>query len=159
MTTTRHSAEGTVHSAAGNSGEHPEGANAPARGRPREATRDSAQSAPNSAATFSDAMGRVVAHFSPPDIVEQDRPSLRKAWAYASRGAWTGETGLPRTFGRGFGVFVLIKKTLIYELDFYTDTPARFAAALGLFALLDQFPPLLWLIDIDKLPPLVWLLS
>lgn len=136
----------------------PEDANAPARARARERTRQSAQPEDESAVTFSDRMRVWVAQFSPPDIVNEDRPSLRKAWAYAARGAWTGEKGVIRNAGRVFGWFVLVKKTLLYELDWVTDTPARAVVALALFVLLDQFPPLLWLFDIDKVPPLSWLI-
>jgi hypothetical protein len=76
----------------------------------------------------------------------------------ADRGAWTGETGLPRALGRAFGGFVIVKKTLLYQLDWVTDRPSTLAVSAALFVLLDQFPPLSLLINVDKIPPLSWLI-
>jgi hypothetical protein len=138
------------------------GANASARAGAREDTRpaaqSSAQSEPENAVTMGDRFRGWLAQFSPPDIVTEDRPSLRKAWAYYKRGGWTVEDGAPRRAGMAFGWFVIVKKTLLYQIDWVTDRPATLTVATALFVLLDQFPPLSLLINVNTFPPLSWLI-
>lgn len=139
------------HSAGPHSGETEVGEpNASARtrtcARAHEGNPDSAQSQPESAVTFGDWARDVGALFTPPDIVRKDRPSLQKAWAYASRGEWTSRAGVYRRAGQAYGVFALVFKTLAYYADWVVERPTRLAAATAVVLLLAQFPPLSWLI-------------
>ncbi|HEY0934644.1 MAG TPA: hypothetical protein VGD91_12980 [Trebonia sp.] len=87
-----------------------------------------------------------MAEFAPPDIVTTDRPSLAKAWAYASRGEWTSATGVPRRAGQAYAMVAIGIKTVLYALDWTIERPARAATAVVLVALFAQFPPLSWLL-------------
>ena len=122
------------------------GANASGRARAREASHESAQSQPESAVAFSDWLRKVGALFTPPDIVREDRPSLEKAWAYASRGEWTNRTGVYRRAGQAYAAFALAVKTICYSIEWVAERPSRLGAAAVLVWLLAQYPPLSWLI-------------
>lgn len=122
------------------------GVNASARARARESSGDSAQSQPDSAVTFGDWIRDVGALFTPPDIVKEDRPSMRKRWAYASRGEWTARTGVYRRAGQAYAIFAVAVSSVLAYIDWVFERPSRLAAAIALVMLLAQFPPLSWLI-------------
>lgn len=120
------------------------------RARAREDSGPSAQSPPNRALTPGDQIKAwrvaMAALFTPPDIVRTDRPSLQKAWAYASRGEWTSPTGAPRRAGQVYAWFAISAKAALYTLDWIIERPARAVTAAALVALFAQFPPLSWLL-------------
>ena len=124
--------------------------NASVRAPAREDSPPIAQSEPKSAVTWSDQIGpmwsRIVADVTPPDIVTEDRPSLRKAWAYAAAGEWTTKTGTLRTCGMAYACLAISAKTVLYYLDWIIERPTRLGTALVLFLLFAQFPPLSWLV-------------
>lgn len=151
--------EGTVHSAVHSPSETPDAApNARPRVRTREGSGGSAQSQPNSAPavdldkhpaslTWSDRLAGTARGFTPPDIWSSDRPSLSQMWAYAARGDWTGDTGLPRRAGQAYAVLIAVPVTAVtYLLAWAAERPSRLIAAVVLLVLLTRVPPLAWLI-------------
>lgn len=150
--------EGTVHCAVHDPVEAPEGGpDARPRVRTREGSGESAQSQPDSASapdgdkhpapvTWSDRLADTARGFSPPDIWSTDRPSLSQVWAYAARGDWTGESGLPRRAGQAYAVLVAVPVTAVtYLLAWAAERPSRLIAAVVLLVLLFRVPPLAWL--------------
>lgn len=150
---------GTVHSAVHDPGGSADSAsNARPCTRVREVSGESAQSQDQSApavdldkhpdpVTWSDRLRGVKDAFTPPDIWAQDRPSLSKVWAHATRGDWTGDTGLPRRIGQAYAIAVAVPLTAVaYVLAWTAERPSRAAAAVVLLVLLIRIPPLSWLI-------------
>lgn len=138
------------HSAASHSDRiDPDGSNASGRARAREYAPDSAQSQPDGAdgsefaasATDGDWWGGLLGFVTPPDVWSTDRPSLSKAWAYAARGEWTREDGLPRRAGQAYAFAAVPVIGLLYLLAWVVERPARLAAAALLVVLLAQFVP------------------
>jgi hypothetical protein len=147
------------HSAAPHSGERwPETVKARPRAGAREYAPSTAQSQPDSAV---DAGGHADARddsgsdvlsnlrdvlldtFTPPDVVAHDMPALARVWSYARRGEWTGEDGLPRTFGVVYAAVVSVPVTwLAYQVAWLVERPARLSAAVLLYWLAAQFMPL-----------------
>lgn len=150
--------EGTVHCAVHTPVETPDGGpDARPRVRTREGSGGSAQSQPDSApavdlnkhptpVTWSDRLADTARGFTPPDIWSTDRPSLSLLWAYAARGDWTGDTGLPRRAGQAYAVLVAVPVTAVtYLLAWAAERPSRLIAAVVLLVLLTRVPPLAWL--------------
>lgn len=150
---------GTMHCAVHSPAETPDaGSNARPRVRTRESSGESAQSQAKSApvvdldkdpdpATLSDRLAGVWSMFTPPDIWSQDRPSLSKVWAYATRGDWTGDTGLPRRVGQVYALLVAVPVIAVCSLiEWSVERGSRMAAVIVLLVLLAQVPPLNWLI-------------
>lgn len=150
--------EGTVHCAVHSPAETPDaGPDARPRVRTREGSGESAQSQPDSApavdldkhpvpVAWSDRLADAAGTFTPPDIWSTDRPSLSQVWAYAARGDWTSETGLPRRAGQAYAVLVAVPVTAVtYLLAWAAERPSRLAAAVVLLVLLSRVPPLAWL--------------
>jgi hypothetical protein len=151
--------EVTVHCAVHSPGAEPDaGVNARPRGRPREGSPKSAQSQDESApgvdldgdpalVTWSERLAGIAGVFTPPDIVSEDRPSLKKVWAHAARGEWTRKTGLPRRVGQIDALFISVPFVALFYLCAWTvERPSRRIAAAVLLVLLFQVPPLAWLI-------------
>lgn len=149
----------TVHSAVHNpAGSADPASNARPCTRVRESSGESAQSQGDSApivdldkapdlATLSDRLAGVGSMFTPPDIWSQDRPSLSKVWAYATRGGWTGDTGLPRRAGQVYALLVALPVIAVCSLiEWSVERGSRMAAVIVLLVLLAQVPPLNWLI-------------
>lgn len=151
--------EGTVHCAVHSPEETPDaGPNARPRVRTREVSGESAQPQDDSApavdlgkhpdpVTWRDRLADVREVFTPPDIWSTDRPSLSLMWAYAARGDWTGEAGLPRRAGQAYAVLVAVPVTAVtYLLAWAAERPSRLIAAVVLLVVLFRVPPLAWLI-------------
>lgn len=119
----------TVHS----SGDTPEALNAPARAGAREYDPSSAQSQVHSQDPprkgLSDWLQPLMSGFTPPDIVRQDRPSLRKVWAYGARGAYTAESGSWRAAGRLYSFAASAAIGVLYYLAWLVERPSRLLAA------------------------------
>lgn len=146
-------------------GEGRAGPNASGRAGAREGSDPTAQfqgdSAPQSAVTEGEENGydlaavwaewqprfqRLLCHFTPPDIVGNDRPGLAKRWSYADRAEWTTEGGVPRGAGRVYNIAVAPLSAALLYLDWIIERPTRLIVAGALVFLLAQFPPLSWLI-------------
>lgn len=132
------------------------GPNASGRAGAREANDQAAQSQLDSAVTDGDETAydwsaiwdewqprfqRLLRHFTPPDIVRNDRPSLSKRWAYADRGEWTTKDGAPRTAGRAYNIAVAPLSAALLYVDWIIERPSRLIVAVVLLVLL-----LIWLI-------------
>lgn len=139
-----------VHSALSDPDGVAEDANASVRARAREDTHPGAQSQPESAPTFGEAVAelwrRVGANYTPPDFIDQDPAGLRKRWAYADRGPWTTKDGVPRNLGRVYALCALAVTAPLFYLIWIIERPSRAFPAVGLVVLFAQFPPLSWLI-------------
>jgi len=151
--------EGTVHCAVHSSGETPdEEAHARPRVRTREGSDESAQSQPDSAppvdltkppatVTWSDRIAEAAGKISPPDIWSHDRPALRRVWAYAARGDWTGPDGAPRRAGQIYALAVAMPVVAVaYMVAWAAERCSRMVALIVLLILLSQVPPLAWLV-------------
>lgn len=139
-----------------------DGANARPRAGAREVSAPTvhpqAECAPDDKLTVSDlladaadhmgpALGWISGTFTPPDVWSQDRPSLSKLWAYASRGDWTTDTGAPRRAGQAYAaLFAFPLTAFAYFAAWVAERPSRLAAATALVVLITQFPPLSWLV-------------
>jgi hypothetical protein len=139
------------HSAAADStGEGPSGTKAGARAGAREDSTSTAELPPQSAVAPRDRflgwVDQLKDVITPPDIVNNDRPSLRKKWAYATEGGWTTEAGALRNAGKVYSVTVAMAGAVAgYSLEWVTERPSRFAGALLLLFCLFHIPPLSWL--------------
>lgn len=134
------------------------GLNARPRGRPREGSADTAvlqdETAPESETdtdapivTVGEAFGWARDVFTPPDIWSQDRPSLKKIWANATRGEWTNKTGLPRRLGQLDAILIAVPLVAAaYTIAWIAERPSRRVATVVLLVLLAAVPPLSWLI-------------
>lgn len=160
MTATRSDVEeSAVHSASPEPEDVPGEANAQ-RAHVRASVDDRVHSrTPRNAVTVGDICRRIGAVFTQPDFYAEDLPALRHTVAYAKRGEWTPEKGLPRFLGVAYArLFAIPVKYVLRHLDWVVDRSSRLCAEVVLLVLLDQFPPLSWLINVDKLPPLSWLI-
>lgn len=138
--------ESAVHSALPDPEDAPGDANAQ-RAHVRASVDDGVHSPPQNAVTIGDIFRRIGAEFRHPSFYSEDLPALRHTVAYAKRGGWTTEKGLPRFLGVVYARFVAIPfKYVLRHLDWVVDRPSRAAAEVALVVLLAQFPPLSWLI-------------
>ncbi|GAA5038601.1 hypothetical protein [Actinopolymorpha pittospori] len=78
----------------------------------------------------------------PPEVWENQRPSLREIWHYAAYGQWTGQGTAGRILGITYAVVIAIPSlTLGYYALWVLERPARLVAALVLATLVALTPP------------------
>ncbi|MGW5364447.1 hypothetical protein [Actinopolymorpha pittospori] len=77
----------------------------------------------------------------PPEVWENQRPSLREIWHYAAYGQWTGQGTPGRILGITYAVVIAIPAlTLGYYALWVLERPARLVAALVLATLVGLTP-------------------
>lgn len=79
--------------------------------------------------------------FTPPQIWEEDRPSLKKQYTYAAQGAWGPEQGWARRAQIcAFWAVSLPTSAAAYAIEWIGERPARWITALVLLSLTYQLP-------------------
>lgn len=80
---------------------------------------------------------QVARQFNPPDIYDDDRPSLKKLWLYAAWGRWTRNDGFLRFAGKAYTTVIAWPGTaILYTLAWIIERPARLAVAAMVYGLI-----------------------